>query len=338
MTHSIELADPMKGMTSENFDGPVFIVGMPRSGTKVLREVLLGNAQLKIPRLETHFFPDLAAYIDTRGGALRTRPEFERMYRWVQGFQYFKYSRRGGKLITSATWFQSSPNLTAAGIFEGLIRHDADAAPGSRKIWGDKSPSYITHISLLARHFPRARFVHIVRDPRDQVLSMRNLWGKDILRAAQRWADDVQAALEQGESIGPRCLLVRYEDLVEDPSRIVQNVCDFLNLEFDESMLSLTRPAEKVGVASGKRAILKGNSNKFMAAFSARELAAIESITGEIMSRVAYAPLEPRSPMRLSAVSMAVRQAKDVLALVKSRKSIAGWGWISAIRFYTKSR
>jgi len=324
--------------SQEQFTGPVFIVGMPRSGTKLLREILLRNRRLRIPRLETDFYPQLTAYVRSHGGPEEMKRDFARFYRWVQRFRYFKYGRRRGVAIRCEEWFDLCTTFTAADIFESLIRHDVGAPKGAALVWGDKSPSYVSSISLLAREFPCARIVHIVRDVRDQVLSVKRLWGKDPLRAAQRWTDDVGSALQQAARVGNRCKLVRYEELVSDPAAVVRSVCEFIGLEFDETMLTLDRPAEKAGVARGQLTIIKGNYNKFLSGFSERELARIEAIAGDLMRQLGYLPLRERTGVRLSNLSMGMRRLKDVFALVRKRSSISGWGWLSSIRFYMGTR
>jgi hypothetical protein len=309
---------------AEPFRGPLFIVGLPRSGTKLLRELLTRHEQIRIPRTETEFFPELQAYVLGQAGDLSERSRFGRMYDWCLRFPYFRYARRRGELISADEWFAACRKWDAAGVFEALIRHDADAAFDSDKVWGDKSPSYVSCIGQLAAHFPSARFVHIVRDVRDVVLSARDAWGKDMLRAAQRWSDDVGRGMTAGREVGARYTWLRYEDLTADPAAALRRLCNFLGLDFQPAMLDLDRAPENLGAARQVRGILPNNTRKFLARLTPRQLAAIESIAGARAEEIGYQMTAPRSPRRLSSASMWLRQGKDAAVMVVRRSRALG--------------
>ena len=119
----------------------------------------------------------------------------------------------------------------------------------AKKIWGDKSPRNIRVISYIFKHFPRARFIHMIRDGRDVVCSLRThpkykKINDELVELAtrnpidlciKRWVDDVNMGLAwRGD---PRYFEVRYEDLVHDPETTLRHVCSFLGVTFDAQML-----------------------------------------------------------------------------------------------------
>ena len=69
--------------------------------------------------------------------------------------------------------------------------------------WGDKTPRYIEHIPLLARLFPTARFVHLVRDGRNVALSYAGVpFGPNtVAQAAALWARRVAAGIRDGRAL-----------------------------------------------------------------------------------------------------------------------------------------
>jgi hypothetical protein len=319
------MADPGTILQHDSFHGPLFIVGMPRSGTKLLRDLLCGHPLVRIPRIETEFFPMLARYVDARGGTLDSRDSFAQFYRWIRRLPYFLYQQELGRTIPEGTWFDSGGPRTAACLFEALVRWDVGAPFGSPVIWGDKSPSYVTQVAYLATHFPSARFVHIVRDARDQALSSQTVWGKDPLRAAQRWADDVRSGLEQGRSLGARHCWVRYEDLTGNAEGVIGQLCVFLGIGFVPSMLSLARPSENLGTTRGATTVVRGNTGMFRNGMDARTVVAIERIAGSLLRELGYEVENAGTPVRLSAASMRMRQAKDFMALVNRYRVQVGW-------------
>ena len=64
-------------------------------------------------------------------------------------------------------------------IFEYIFRTFAAKKDYHKSIWGDKTPGYLLHDELLMQIFPSAKFIHIIRDPRDYVLSVNHTWGKE---------------------------------------------------------------------------------------------------------------------------------------------------------------
>ena len=106
---------------------------------------------------------------------------------------------------------------------------------------------------LLAALYPRARFVHLVRDPRDCVLSTQDAWGNTPLRTAQEWADRVRA-LPRGRrwrSARDRYLELRYEDLVGDVRGHLAAVFDFLGVPTPPDAGQFLRVPENLGSARG---------------------------------------------------------------------------------------
>ena len=75
------------------------------------------------------------------------------------------------------------------------------------------------HLDGLARLFPEARFVGMVRHPGGNVASAMTRLGLKRRTAARRYARDNRELVRQAAALGERCVLLRYEDLVTEPSR-----------------------------------------------------------------------------------------------------------------------
>ncbi|MDP1558114.1 MAG: sulfotransferase [Nitrosomonas sp.] len=69
-----------------------------------------------------------------------------------------------------------------AGVIQAIFNELASREGQQR--WGEKSPMNLQHITALAKVFPNAQFIHIIRDVRDYCLSINKAWGKDMPRAA----------------------------------------------------------------------------------------------------------------------------------------------------------
>ncbi|MEX0668086.1 MAG: sulfotransferase, partial [Acidimicrobiia bacterium] len=115
------------------------------------------------------------------------------------------------------------------------------------------TPGYVLDLDLLARLFPEARFVHVIRDGRDVALSYleRRFGPGDLGQAALYWRRRVTAGQEGGARLGPhRYQELRYEELIDDPEGIVKRVCTFIHLEYDPSMLRYFERADELTAAA----------------------------------------------------------------------------------------
>ncbi len=269
------------------FSGPLFIIGMPRSGTKLLRDLLNRHPRIRIPDVETEFLPYLIRH-RAFSASLRSPARFRELYADLARLTFFQYRRDAGRLIGAEQWHGACRSYDAAGIFEALIRCDTGALDDHTVIWGDKSPSYIAHVELIAKTYPHARFIHIVRDVRDYCLSVHQAWGKHMARAAQRWADDVTRADREGAELGARYLALRYEDLLTDIEGQLRALCRFLDIAFDPAMLSLDRPSENLGNARGSTRVVADNHGHYRHAMAPATLVRVEHLAGDALKRFGY--------------------------------------------------
>ena len=274
-------------MIDASFNGPLFIIGMPRSGTKLLRGLLNQHPHVWIPPSETEFFPWLVSNCE-RFGNLSERDNFHRLYTEMEKIHYFQRMSELGRKVAEDEWYESCEKFTPAGIFEAMVRSAVSLPSGSCGIWGDKSPSYICHVALLKEHYPSARFIHIVRDVRDYCLSIHKAWGKNMLRAAQRWADYVDIADRSGSEFPGDVLIVRYEDLIENAERELRLICEFLGVEYNPSLCALGSSVENLGDAKDVDTIMQGNKLKYISGMKPAMRNHIESICWPLLDKYDY--------------------------------------------------
>lgn len=227
---------------------PLFIVGCGRSGTTMLRLMLDSHPELAIPG-ESHFLPSLAARFKAAGPDAAADPRA--VAAAVMRTDHWKRWDASAELVQRRVGQVGAP--TFAGAVEAVFMAYAEGHGKSR--WGDKTPIYVLSIPLLAGIFPRARFVHVIRDGRDVASSYLSVpWGpRTIWQAARKWNRDVSAGRRAGAALGQdRYLEVRYEDLTADPHATLDRVCSFVELPFHERMLDFhTTAAGRVQARPG---------------------------------------------------------------------------------------
>ncbi|MCX2980994.1 sulfotransferase [Halieaceae bacterium IMCC14734] len=268
---------------------PVFLVGMPRSGTKLLRDLLNRHPNIRIPETESVILPMLVKEWPDFGD-LSVEANFDKFFSRVSKQLFFEYLRQDNRPMTQVMWKSYIQEYTPAGIFEALVRADTNNRYGSDIIWGDKSPSYINHVGLIADIYPRARVIHIVRDVRDYCLSISKAWGKNKYRASYRWGQSVTKGRVEGRVLGERYLQVNYETLIESPEVVLRSICNMLELEFSAEMLTLVKPSENLGETRGQTEIIPTNKGKFETELTPKELKKIEEMAFNGMLAAGYEP------------------------------------------------
>lgn len=156
------------------------------------------------------------------------------------------------------------------------------------------------YLPFLERAFPGARFVAMVRDPRDMALSWKRspILRGDVVRAAGIWRDDQQGLLRARAWLGDdRMHVLRYEDLVSDAQGEIDRLCAYLDLEPDAAMLTFhdsdandaaaARTDDWKNLASP---LMTTNFDKWRRGLDADEIAYVDSVCGDLMPTFGYDP------------------------------------------------
>jgi hypothetical protein len=294
-----------------------FVVGVPRSGTTLLRFMLNAHPDLALPP-ETWFVPR-AARLRGRGDALR-----EALVEVMVGCSTWPDMEIDEPKLR-AELGRVEPFTVADGLRAFYALH---AAREGKVRYGDKTPVYSEHMATIEKLLPEARFVHIIRDGRDVAVSVRPLPfapGRDIETLARDWRGRIIRARRAG---GRRehYLELHYEDLVADPGRELRRVATFLDLPYDNAMErwheAPWEPTRHAGMTTqdGRRVISESRRHHFARAaspldrrgigrfhgeLSADEQAAFERVAGDLLAELGYQVDRPssrrwlRSPARL---------------------------------------
>ncbi len=228
--------------------GPVFIVGCDRSGTTLLRLMLVKSPVLHIPA-ETRFLTSLKKKSRVYGDfaqAYRRRTfvndlKSNKATSTTYTFPAFKLTEEEAEKALAGAAPTNYPGAAAA-LFA------ASAHKVNKKRWGDKTPKQVSDILWLARAFPNAQFIHVIRDGRDVAASILKAgWTKDAFEAAYYWVKQVQAGRKAGLSLGDeRYREVRYEKLIAQPEATLKKLCDWLHIEYTGEMLKYYKDSHAV--------------------------------------------------------------------------------------------
>ncbi|KAK4875807.1 hypothetical protein RN001_012229 [Aquatica leii] len=201
-----------------NRDMPlIFIGGVPRSGTTLMRAMLDAHPDVRCGQ-ETRVIPRL----------LQLR------YHWL------KSEKESLRLEQAGITKEVLDSAIAAFTLEIIARH---GEPAPRLC--NKDPLTIKMGTYVVELFPNAKFLFMVRDGRATVHSIISrkvtITGFDLTSYRQclrKWNSAVEAMNNQCKEIGhERCLRVPYEQLVLHPKTWMERVLKFLDLPWNETVL-----------------------------------------------------------------------------------------------------
>jgi hypothetical protein len=219
------------------------VLGCVRSGTTMLRAVLDSHPDLAVPPESYFVVPALEqrARYERPGGGL----DLDQLLAAVAAERSFPDWHLEPAALDQV---RATGPATVPDALLALYRAYAQQQGKARA--GDKTPSHLLHVDLLASSFPTARFLHIVRDGRDVVPSILGMsFGPD------RFAEGVlfwQRRVEQGRAAGVRLgpghyREIHYEQLVADPEPVLRDeVCPFLGLAYSDEMLRYHERADEL--------------------------------------------------------------------------------------------
>ena len=129
--------------------------------------------------------------------------------------------------------------LTYARLFE--IIHQQAARQSQKKYWGDQTELLEKYASTIIATYPSAKFIHMIRDPRDRYEAILTKSGRpqSLGVATARWLYSATLAKQNQARYPSRYQVIRYEDMVSEPEETLKTVCEFLRVAYDPAMIKM---------------------------------------------------------------------------------------------------
>jgi hypothetical protein len=178
--------------------------------------------------------------------------------------------------------------------------------------------------------WPDARFVHIVRDPRDVARSSIDMgWVGNVWYGVPYWRGPIQRWKTLQNRVPSQQLFhLRYEDLIADPAGKLTAICQFLGLPYDAAMLSY--PEDTSYQAPDPRF-----TQQWRRKLSDDEVRWVESACGELMEEFDYEPVHRSanapSPWRRVQLALHHRSARVQF-------NVQRYGWPRYLRWQLAKR
>jgi len=208
-------------------EAPVFIVSLPRAGSTLVERIISSHSQVQ---------------------SLGELPH------WPLAVK--KHAAVGGASLYSAEIATAAAKIdprAAARDYRAAIRHRRDQRP----FFTDKLPGNFLYLPLLACGFPRARFVHVTRDPMDASFAMYKQlfadaypWSYDLEELGQYYVQYHQLMQQWERLLQRRLVTVSYDALVAAPETETRALLDGLGLPFEDACLQSHKAPTATATAS----------------------------------------------------------------------------------------
>ena len=249
---------------------PIFVTGLPRSGTSFLHNLLAEDAANAAPRCWQAIYPATSTDADDEAGAIR------RVERQLRGFRVLAPELRSVHPISATApqecseitahvfaslrfdtthrvpsycaWLDETGHVDAYRFHRRFLQHlGGDRMEGRR--WVLKCPDHIFAMEAIRTVYPDARFIFVHRDPLRVLASVARL--TEVLRqpftrrldraeigrqVADRWAYGASRLVAVKDALpSDAAIYIRYRDLVGDPVGTVKEIYRRFALPFEES-------------------------------------------------------------------------------------------------------
>jgi hypothetical protein len=168
----------------------------------------------------------------------------------------------------------------------------------------DKNPYYTAHIDLLRKQFPDAKFVAVIRDVRDRLVSIKRneskVFRNNIIRSA-KWSDFNRDILKLKASDADHVFVLKYEELVLETTQVLTDLCKYLKVPFEKEMLDFDQKQrmklEGDGIiiqgmntmhAGSDQKINKGKIGQWKNVLTEEELKSLSFFCGEVGESLGY--------------------------------------------------
>ncbi len=211
--------------------GPIFIVGMPRSGSTLVEQILASHSQVE----GAAELPFMGLLAESLGGP-----------------------RAGGLKYPEAVADMGGDRLTALG--KSYLYYSEGNRPQGLPRFTDKMPANFVHVGLIHLALPNAKFVDTRRHPLDICIgNYRQLFAQgknhayDLNECAEYYLEYVRV-MDHWDAVLPgRVLRVNYEDVVADIETEVRRVLEYCELPWEDACLDFHQTSRAVNTASSEQ-------------------------------------------------------------------------------------
>lgn len=302
-------------------------MGCHRSGTNLLYDHLLSAGGFAVYR---GFLPVYDVLIPRFGSfsSLENREKIVKVWLCSKGF-------RRSELDPTELGARILADCRSGGDF---IRIHMDEIARRQNVgrWAMYDPDTVLHMREVKKDIPEALFIHIIRDGRDIALSLKKMGGfrpfpwtrnsRSLIETALYWQWIVRKGREYGRNIPSDYIEIKYEELTQQPRRVLFELGEFLDHDLSYDRIRST----KLGTLRESNSSFRGDEQqeansiqRWKQTLSHEQVVEVETLVGQSLEELGYplvtAEQERETPFRLNILSHAYPIMLDAKFWLKTR-------------------
>lgn len=220
----------------------IFIVGIARSGTTLLQSIIGSHPEIfTFP--ETHFLD-------------RTIPKrkLEQFFHRINSRhknEVKKFLEQEGK---SDLYIEYSENPFSVNKWTKYLLSTLEnmCEDRTKNILLEKTPMHLYYLDLIERNCEECLYIHTIREPFSNIAAVYDVSRKHpdsfaqntIEKAIERYKKEI--LISEKYLKHPKHFFVHYEELVNEPVKVINRLCEFLGIEFTPKLLEFQNSVDKI--------------------------------------------------------------------------------------------
>ena len=302
----------------DNINKPILILGCTKSGTTLMRNLFDGHKDLFIIPTESHFFQNINYWVSYFFRSTKPKKlNFDGMKKNLIGWIEFMDSKenRIADGFTQGKWeldiFREAiqngdvkntldlSNLYVKAMYKSLCKKEFD----KNLRFVEKSVENAEMALDWLKLYPEAKFIHILRNPYSNLVAIRKYLNRNrfpFLKSAVLAMYNSYYYLYKNLRLinQKQYKVVRYEDLISQPEKIMQDVSHFLNIDYSEELTKPTVFGETWGGNSTSGVKFKGvskmNLEKWKTEISNYEVHLVNRFFEHVLSDFGFSKIEAK--------------------------------------------
>jgi hypothetical protein len=241
-------------------DSPIFLLGLHKSGTSLLRSIFDGHSQIFSIPIEAHFFQNMKYWVDNEYRKqypvkLNKNQIKEEFRNWIKFYNQlinpladsvvkgiFNEQNFYKKISDIQEDFNDKTIMEK--YYESIYFSIYNKPLNSELRIVEKSVENAEFAFELSTMFPKTKFIHILRNPYANIVSLRKfkspIKSYPFINRLLKTMYNSFYYLYKNKNILKNYYVLRYEDLVSDPEKYINEICKFAMLDFEEILLKPT--------------------------------------------------------------------------------------------------
>jgi hypothetical protein len=283
----------------------IYVLGNSRSGTTMMGRILNNHTEVNTFN-ELHFFEEI--YTSKNAEKQLDKKEQIRVLSTLLSRNRIGYLQEDQSNSFEEVANKFSDELgekcTLLELYSAFLKQET--LHNSKTHSCDQTPRNIFYLDTLLQD-PNKKVILMIRDPRAVLLSQKKKWKRRYLGANQipfkesirSWSNyhpytiskmwNTTAKLASYYNNSPHVFQVKYEDLIEHPESTIKGICDFLEIQFQNNMLSIPKVGSSNATdSSTEKGIIKNDNNAWEKELLTAEIAICQSVNKDVMSNLEY--------------------------------------------------